>query len=228
FFNQPYLAERFRPGMEVVLTGRVERRYGRLQMQNPQYELEPGGDPENDSFLPVYPATAGLSQQVLRGIMRQALALGLEAVEDPLPAALRARLGLPGRRRALHDIHNPADEQTLAAAQRRLAFEELFLLQTALTLIRRRLVDDARGIVHQPDPAALGRFYGGLPFALTRAQRRVIADVLSDMAAPRPMHRLVQGDVGSGKTVVAAAAIFNAVQSGYQAAMMAPTEILAE
>lgn len=228
FFNQPYLAERFRPGMEVALTGKVDFRYGRLQMQNPQYELEPAGGDQADRFLPVYPATAGLSQQALRGLVRQALDLGLAAVDEFLPAALLERLDLPQRARALEQIHFPTDNEALAAARRRLAFEELFLLQTALTVIRRRYVEDARGIEHRPDPQALSRFYEGLPFQLTRAQRRVVADVLSDMAAPRPMHRLVQGDVGSGKTVVAAAAIFNAVCSGYQAAMMAPTEILAE
>src|SRR5690606_27277514 len=228
FFNQPYLVERLRPGTDLVLTGRVEIRYGRLEMHNPQYELDPADDDGRGGLLPVYPATAGLSQKVLRASVRQALDVGRDAVEEFLPPALVDRLQLPRRDEAIAGIHFPEDEETLARARRRLAFEELFLLQAALALVRRRYVEDAEGIAHRPDPEALKRFYDALPFTLTRAQRRVVADVLSDMAAPRPMHRLVQGDVGSGKTVVAAAAIFNAVCSGCQAAMMAPTEILAE
>ncbi|HEX6988549.1 MAG TPA: ATP-dependent DNA helicase RecG [Bacillota bacterium] len=229
FFNQPYLVERFRPGAEVALTGKPELRFGRLQMQNPQYEIEPeAGGGAGSHFLPVYPATAGLSQKALRALVRQALEVALDAVEEFLPPAMLQRLDLPPRRNALRDIHFPADQEALSAARRRLAFEELFLLQAALLLVRRRYVEDVRGIVQRPDAQALQRFYDGLPFRLTRAQRRVVSDVLSDMAAPRPMHRLVQGDVGSGKTVVAAAAIFNAACNGHQAAMMAPTEILAE
>ena len=228
FFNQPYLVERLRPGTDLVLTGRVEIRYGRLEMHNPQYELDPADDDGRGGLLPVYPATAGLSQKVLRASVRQALDVGRDAVEEFLPPALVDRLQLPRRDEAIAGIHFPEDEETLVRARRRLAFEELFLLQAALALVRRRYVEDAEGIAHRPDPEALKRFYDALPFTLTRAQRRVVADVLSDMAAPRPMHRLVQGDVGSGKTVVAAAAIFNAVCSGCQAAMMAPTEILAE
>ncbi|MFO7245164.1 MAG: ATP-dependent DNA helicase RecG [Bacillota bacterium] len=228
FFNQPYLVERLRPGTDLVLTGRVEIRYGRLEMHNPQYELDPADDDGRGGLLPVYPATAGLSQKVLRASVRQALDVGRDAVEEFLPPALVDRLQLPRRDEAIAGIHFPEDEETLARARRRLAFEELFLLQAALALVRRRYVEDAEGVAHRPDPEALKRFYDALPFTLTRAQRRVVADVLSDMAAPRPMHRLVQGDVGSGKTVVAAAAIFNAVCSGCQAAMMAPTEILAE
>src|SRR5690606_3866868 len=105
FFNQPYLAEKFRAGMDVALTGRVQMRYGRLQMQNPQYELEPGVDDGGGALLPVYPATAGLSQKVLRAAVRQALELGLGAVEEFLPPALLERLRLPRRDQAIGQIH---------------------------------------------------------------------------------------------------------------------------
>ncbi|REJ32194.1 MAG: DNA helicase RecG, partial [Bacillota bacterium] len=152
FFNQPYLVERLRPGTDLVLTGRVEIRYGRLEMHNPQYELDPADDDGRGGLLPVYPATAGLSQKVLRASVRQALDVGRDAVEEFLPPALVDRLQLPRRDEAIAGIHFPEDEETLARARRRLAFEELFLLQAALALVRRRYGEDAEGVAPRPDP----------------------------------------------------------------------------
>ena len=149
-------------------------------------------------------------------------------VEDPIPPSILRRHGLTERGSALHGIHHPDDMFEKEAARRRLAFDELLRVQLVLVLRKREMERESRGLVHTVDGELIDRFYEALDFPLTGAQRRVIAEIATDLAAPHPMHRLLQGDVGSGKTVVAVASMLAAVQGGHQAALMAPTEVLAE
>ncbi|MEW6522634.1 MAG: ATP-dependent DNA helicase RecG [Bacillota bacterium] len=229
WWNQPYMKRTFRPGVELVVTGRVERRFGELQVDAPEFEFP--GQAENLStgrLVPVYPLGAGLTQTGLRKIMFEATQRYAGVLPEALPADLRARTGLVAAEQALRDMHFPPDLGALEQARRRLAFEELFVLQVALSQFRRLYSQQRLGVSHGPNGRAVSQVLAGLPFRLTRAQERVTGEVWQDMASPAPMNRLVQGDVGSGKTVVAALAMAKAVDSGRQAALMAPTELLAE
>ena len=234
WFNQPYLAKRLKPGARYVLSGRVSNYRGRRSLDSPHHEellpdapLEQLTQPER--LFPVYPLTDGITQQTMRRVVREALARGADAVEEALPADLRRRNNLLPLRKALWDAHYPDNPAGYEAARRRLAFEELFRLQLGV-LMRRKAVDSAnRGISLKAPAGVMETFLSSLPFQLTAAQRRVMDEVLVEMAqANRPMSRLLQGEVGSGKTVVALAALLVAATCGYQGAMMAPTEVLAE
>lgn len=227
WFNQPFILQRLQAGDYIALSGKIENRYGRYQMVNPTLEPTVQSSAGIDPFLPVYPVTAGISQKIMRGIVRQALNAGLSHVEEFLPAAVRERHGLMARAEALANLHFPRSKEHYCKARTRMAFEELFMLQLALGLLRLNFIDKTPGIAHSPPGPSLQEFYRRLPFRPTPAQVRVIDEILADMAAERPMHRLLQGDVGAGKTVVAAAALWNSARNGYQALMMAPTEILA-
>ncbi|MDR7417526.1 MAG: ATP-dependent DNA helicase RecG [Armatimonadota bacterium] len=229
WFNQPYLAQRLTRGQQISLYGRVERAGRGVQFVQPEVEvIDPDAEPWNiGRLVPVYPSTDGLPQRTIRAVMRDALAAYADAMEEVLPANLRDAHGLLPLREALWAAHFPEDTTHQAAARRRLAFEELFILQVGVLQQRARLQAVARGARYAAARDVVPRFAASLPFALTRAQQRAIADVLTDMTRPAPMNRLLQGDVGSGKTAVAAAALFRCVEGGYQAALMAPTEILA-
>ncbi|MDR7520926.1 MAG: ATP-dependent DNA helicase RecG [Armatimonadota bacterium] len=230
WFNQPYLAQRLSRGQQVSLYGRVERAGRGLQFVAPEVEpLDPDAEPWNvGRLVPVYPATEGLPQRTLRGIIREALSAHAGALPDVLPPALRARHRLMGLHEALWAAHFPEDPNASAVARRRLAFEELFVLQLGILRQRAALQATPRSVVYGGFTELVPRFLASLPFALTRAQRRVLDEILADLRGPVPMNRLLQGDVGSGKTVVAAAALLACVEGGYQGALMAPTEILAE
>jgi ATP-dependent DNA helicase RecG len=226
WFNQPWLKKQFTVGMKVALFGEVERAFGTVQLTNPVWE------PAGENFLtgrlvPVYPGTEGLPQGTLLRLIRENLALYQEEIGELIPEEVRLRLGLLPRREAFFKIHFPQSLEEFELARRSLAFEELFLFQIGVALERRR-VQDRPGRSLSIEDEQLEEFIAALPFRLTPAQRRAIAEIREDLAAPRPMHRLLQGDVGSGKTVVALIACLIAHASGYQAAMMAPTEILAE
>jgi ATP-dependent DNA helicase RecG len=229
WFNQPYLGRTVRPGARLYLSGRLERVGARLRLVSPEVEPEGGGAPAAAGrIVPVYPLAAGLSQRALRSLQASVVERFAGRVPDALPAGVRDRLGLVPAARAWGDIHFPPDDEALEAARRRLVFEELFLLQLGLGLRRRRRAGVARPFRYAP-PGRLTRAYRDrLPYRLTAAQRRVLAEIEADLARPRPMYRLLQGDVGAGKTVVAALALLRAVESGRQGALMAPTEILAE
>jgi ATP-dependent DNA helicase RecG len=149
-------------------------------------------------------------------------------ITDPLPAAIRDRLGLIDRDRAIGDIHFPETLEAAGPARERLVFDELFRLEVALAIRKQRQIAEADGIEHTAEAGLVGSFLGSLPYELTAAQERAIGEIQADMASPHPMHRLLQGEVGSGKTVVAMAALLTGVQGGYQGAVMAPTEVLAE
>ncbi len=229
WFNQPFIKKNLRAGETVVFSGRVERHFGHLQMNGPEYEVLDGADPLNAGrIVPVYRATEGLSQRYLRAVIKGAADAYAGLMPEALPAELRQRLGLLPAPAAWRAIHFPADEAELDAARRRLAFEELFLLQLGLGLVKQHVRRREPGFRHGPDGDLVRRFLAALPFRLTAAQERVVREIKADMESPHPMNRLVQGDVGSGKTVVAALALLKAVESGAQGAMMAPTEILAE
>ena len=223
FFNQGYVRQALHRGEEYILYGRVELIGSHRQMTNPQFE---GAERPwaCGRIMPVYPLTAGITNHLLAGLVERALR-ELPPPAETLPDDLLDRHHLAPAADCWRSIHFPADEAALDAARRRFAFEELFYLSLGLALLRERR---SRG--HGPafGETDLEGFYRLLPFTLTGAQRRALEESAADLALTRPMNRLVQGDVGSGKTAVAAGCAWLAVRSGWQCAMMAPTEILAE
>ena len=224
YFNQSYLKNTFRVGESYTFYGTVEGTPLRRQMTNPVFEKE-GKSELTGCIVPIYPLTAGVGQSLLHRAIRQGLDEAAERLPELLPTELRTQYGLCGVRFAYENIHFPADDAALAAARRRLAFEELYFLTLGLRLLRARRAG-VRG--RTCANADLTPFLDALPFALTNAQTRAVDDILRDLRGTRPMNRLVQGDVGSGKTMVAAAAVYCAAKNGLQSALMAPTEILAE
>ncbi len=228
FFNQPWRARQLRPDTTVVLFGKPERFRGSLQMTNPIVDLI--GD-RTARIVPIYPQSekADIRTWEIAGLVEQALAKwDGYGIPDPVPPDVQRRFGLAGRRDAFFGIHLPESMAHKEHARRRLAFDELLRVQLVLVLRKRALERDALGIRHAVGGELVTRFHEHLPFALTAAQRKAIAEIESDLAGPHPMHRLLQGDVGSGKTLVAVSALLAAVQGGHQGALMAPTEVLAE
>ena len=228
FFNQPWRERQFTPGLQVALFGKVDSYRGGLQMTNPVVDLI--GD-RTGRIVPIYPQSekAQLSTWELAGWVENALERSRpRGLADPVPASVRQRLGLVDRGAALTTIHLPESIAAKERARRRLAFDELLRVQLALVMRKRALERESIGLRHAIDGELVRRFHAAMPFALTSAQLRTIAEIDEDLAAPHPMHRLLQGDVGSGKTVVAVTAMLAAVQGGHQGALMAPTEVLAE
>ena len=219
-FNNEYAYYGVHLGETYIFAGKWNRlgNAGNLAMQN---YLSPG---EAATLRPVYPLTEGLSSRMVQTNVQDAIARALPGLPDPIPDAVRAEYGLIGFRQAVQEIHFPESREQMETARDRLAFEELLRLTLALKFLKGRGREKTRVRVQRPD---LKPFVKSLPFPLTGAQKRVIAEILRDMASPYPMNRLLQGDVGSGKTLVAAAVSYAAIQKGYQAALMAPTEILA-
>ena len=224
FFNQSYVRDALVPGQEYIFYGRVEGDRGGRQMTNPVFEREDRAR-FTGRILPVYPLTAGVSNNLLAGLAQRAVEECACQVAETLPADLLEAHDLAPTEFSCRSIHFPQDFDALARAKRRLVFEELFTLSAGLALLRQRRSGGGGPAFPACDPAD---FYALLPFAPTEAQRRTISECAADLASGRPMNRLVQGDVGSGKTAVAAACAWMAFRSGWQAAMMAPTEILAE
>jgi len=234
WYNQPYMKDTLNKlrNSQIVAYGIVkESPYG-LQMETPEWEdLPDGADPDSllsvNRIVPIYPLTEGIRQKRMRQIIWNAVQYAHLAPEI-LPRSVRERLGLMPIQQALQQIHFPDDEQMIEPARQRLVFEEFFLMQLGVGLQRLRTRQE-RGIAMRIDADRLNEMLHRIvPFELTNAQKRVIHEIWNDMAQPHPMNRLLQGDVGSGKTIVAAAAILAAVDNQYQAAIMAPTEILAE
>jgi ATP-dependent DNA helicase RecG len=212
-------------GAHVRAFGEVRPGWFGAEMVHPRYRIVAPDEPLAEALTPVYPTTAGLGQATLRKLVLEALEA--EAIEEILPAALRERLGLAPLEASVRLLHRPAPGTDTAAAWRRVKFDELLAQQLQLRLARRKRRE--RIAPELPaNGALLKRFLGRLPFRLTRAQSRVMAQILRDLAQAHPMQRLLQGDVGSGKTIVAAIGCLAAVDAGWQAAVMAPTEILAE
>ena len=230
WFNQPYLAQTFRSGTSMVISGKVNVFRGSFVFESPEYELLRGQEElvHTGRLVPVYPTVDGLGQRTLRRLVKQALDLALSQVVDFLPERLRHRTGVMGLHNAIAQTHYPDTAGDWASARHRLAFDELLLLQLSVLARKRAWQQEDAGVRLKAEPALLDAFLASLPFELTGAQTRVLDEILEDLDTARPMSRLLQGDVGSGKTVVAAAALLLAVLNGYQAALMAPTELLAE
>ncbi len=216
---------------------------GRIQFTHPEFDRLKGAEEEDEpdwgklfntgAIIPKYSSTSelakvGLDSRGFRRVIRNALKSHLSAVEEFLPDDIRARQDLIGSRSALGQIHFPANPDELAAARKRLKFDELFFLQLMLAFRKRHIGQEKKGIKYKTESELARTLAGSLPFELTRAQRRVLHEIAEDMRLPKPMNRLLQGDVGSGKTIVALFAMLVAVENGYQVALMAPTEILAE
>ncbi len=231
FFNQEYRA-RLDEGTEVSVFGRVDHYRGRRQMVNPALDvLDRGGDATTGVLLPVYPQSgkAGIHSWQLRRLVANALErTRARGFADPLDDDIRLDRGLEDRTTAYWNIHQPDTLTDAFAARTRLTFDEFLRIQVRLVLQRRAIERERTGVDHQVDGPLTESFLAGLPFQLTRSQRRAIDEITADLAAPAPMHRLLQGEVGSGKTVVALAALLVATQGGYQGAFLAPTEVLAE
>ncbi|MCC7494293.1 MAG: ATP-dependent DNA helicase RecG [Fimbriimonadaceae bacterium] len=231
WFNQPWLRDLIGQGDELIFTGRVQLdKYGHRQITQPAWEpFEEGGEAiHTGRLVPIYPLTEGVPQTTMRRMVKSALDQYVELVPEVLPAGVRERRGLCGRQAALRSFHFPESDDARLRARERLVYEEFYGLQVALAQRRHEYDTRGRGIAHQTDSALAAALRASLPFRFTAAQDRVLAEILRDLAAPRPMNRLVQGDVGSGKTLVALAAMLTVVDNGCQAALMVPTEILAE
>lgn len=226
WFNQPYIKNNFTIGQKVLLYGKVSRKMGEIQIIDPQYERDIEVLPDN-KILPVYPTTKYVTQNNIRKSMQQALTYIDELISEVMPESIRKIFGLLNIKVSLREIHFPSSFEMLTMAEKRIKFEELLILQLGLFLAKSNFSKDKTAL---PIPICNGMkdFKEELPFALTNAQTRTIREILKDMKENKPMNRLVQGDVGSGKTIVAIIAMFNCAKMGYQAAMMAPTEILAE
>ncbi len=226
FFNQPFRERQLKPGTEVVLFGKLEVFRGQPQMTNPVVDLI--GD-KTGKIVPVYPQSekAGVMTWDIAKVMEEVLERAGEFAE-PVPDEVRQRFGLIDRTKAFRDIHLPETMGAAQQARKRLVFDELLRVQLKLVQRKRQLEADAVGLRHVVDGELVRRFHERLPFALTNAQQRAIREIDDDLAGPHPMHRLLQGDVGSGKTLVAVSALLVAIQGGHQGALMAPTEVLAE
>jgi ATP-dependent DNA helicase RecG len=234
FFNQAWRERQLRPGTQVSLFGKVESYRGKRQMTNPVVDVLADPDAGSDvtgTIVPVYPQSG--KAEVHTWQLRRAVASCLDRTKargfaDPLDDGLRAAHDLVDRGSAYRNIHRPETMADRYAAAHRLKFDEFLRMQLALVARKRALAAEATGIEHVTDGALVPAFHAALPFPLTDDQAAAIAQITDDMARPAPMHRLLQGEVGSGKTVVALTALLTAVQGGYQGAFMAPTEVLAE
>lgn len=232
WFNQSYIKSKYHPGMDLIIFGKVQRNLGIIEVNKPDIELVEKNGPAIGRIMPVYPATEDIPQWQLRSLTQQALQIFQNTPDseniETLPADIISRYNLLNRQQALAHIHFPANMDTLLQARRRLVFEELYLLQCGLAYIKQKIKYGSKGIKHARDNELVAAVEKSLPFALTNDQRQTLREIKTDMEDTSPMQRLVQGDVGSGKTVIAAISLAKTVENGYQGAMMAPTEILAE
>jgi ATP-dependent DNA helicase RecG len=227
WFNQAWVAEKVRPGAKVLLHGKLDRSSFRVEAHELVSDDNGDGGLHTTGIVPVHPASERLKPAVLRDWAHQAIAIAPNAIE-PVPAEVRVRLGLPAVGDALRGVHFPEEREAADLARRRLAFEELFLHQAALAARRRRRRTERTGIPLDEPGELTRRWLASLPFELTADQRAALSELDTDLSSERPMNRLLMGEVGSGKTVVAVHAMLRAVESGAQAALMAPTETLAE
>ena len=228
WFNNPYVARNLKTNDRVVISGRVGEFRGRLVFQSPEWEHEDAEQIHTGRLVPLYHLTAGLGPRQTRRLMKSVVEQWSGELADFLPGEVKARQKLLDLPEAVRQAHFPDDTMLKDRARVRLAFDELFLLQLGVLSKKRDWQEGAPGIAVRTDRAVLDRFLGALPFKLTAAQDKALGELLADLARPQAMSRLLQGDVGSGKTVVATAALLMAVANGYQGAFMAPTEILAE
>lgn len=227
WFNQPWMARNLNVGDQLVLAGRVDQYLGRLTMSSPEWEPLDKEQLHTNRIVPVYPLSADLGQRWLRGVMKRVVSHWAPRLADPMPAELIQSAQVLSLSEALLEAHFPTSQEKLSAARVRLAFDELFLLQLAV-LLQKKAWEGLVARRFEVPQAWLNEQLAALPFALTNAQQTALADLLGDLNSGRPMNRLLQGDVGSGKTVVAALCMAAVNRAGAQAAIMAPTGILAE
>ncbi len=227
WFNQPWIATKLKPGQAVVLSSSVDQYLGHLTMSSPEWELLEREQLHTNRIVPVYPLTAGITSKWMRKVMHSVVLRLAPRLPDPMPAPVLQSTELMGLGEALIQVHFPDDQPSLARAQRRLAFDEMFMLQYGV-LRQKQTWEQLESRAMPVSDEWLNQFKEHLPFELTQAQTRALADIRSDMSEQHPMNRLLEGDVGSGKTAIAAAAIGMAAANGSQSAMMAPTSILAE
>lgn len=240
WFNSPWMKGKLHPGMHIAVTGKMQRHGDYLQMMNPKWEVvEENGpivrtskrpnDAQNDGrLIPVYHATDSLPSPVIHDAVEAVLDQAVALLEDHLTADYRSKGDLPSLAESYRMIHRPADEDEVKIAHRRLAFDEFLLLQLGVMMKRHHRHDFLQAPPLKYSPKIAEHIEKRIPFALTQSQQAVVKEIAADLQKPQPMNRLVQGDVGSGKTVVALYAMLMAVASGHQAALMAPTELLAE
>ncbi len=230
WFNQPYMTRVMRQGLSAFFTGEVIK-YGGLQLRNPEYEFIPDEDKDTihtGRIVPVYRVSEGLSQRQLRAILWETVQKYSNQLLETLPTELRDRHRFPPASLAVRDVHFPEEVEDQKVARRRFAFEELFQIQLRILSEKRAARQETNRFRVRADGPKLAKLQNTLPFELTQAQKRAVERILTDLSSDRVMNRLLQGDVGCGKTVVAMHAIAAALDSGYQTAFMAPTEILAE
>ncbi len=228
FFNQRWRERQLKPGMELLVHGKADTYRGAWQMTSPVVDLVGN---QTGRIVPVYPQSekTGLMTSDLANFMEEAIArCRPRGFADPVPEAVLDRFDFVTREAAFLGIHAPESLTEKDAARRRLVFDELLRVQLELVRRKRRIERETAGLAHSVNGELVDRFHERLPFPLTGAQQRAIDEINHDLALPRPMHRLLQGDVGSGKTLVAVNSLLIAVQSGYQGALMVPTEVLAE
>lgn len=229
WFNQPYLSRQFKRNHPIFISGRIERRFGELQFINPEFELFTGEESLNiNRIVPVYGGTEGLSQRVIRSTIASCLKEYGQEIRDIIPSYLLKKLNLLDKKKSIEEIHFPSSEKMLTAARKRLVFEELFTLQLIFVVQRKKQTSNLEGIALRSEGNLTKKLLNLLPFSLTKSQSKVWKEIKADLENNSVMQRLVQGDVGSGKTILAALALLHTVEAGYQGALMAPTEILAE
>jgi ATP-dependent DNA helicase RecG len=229
WFNQTFRERQLKTAKEVALSGVVESFRGSLQMKSPAVDVleSPSESLVTGRIVPVHSSVGEVKPGYMRRGVHNAL-IRSRPIEDPIPATLIEAQGLMSRDQAFADIHFPETLEVTAPARDRLVYDEFFRLELALALQKRRQIQDAKGIEHHPTGELVDRFIGGLAYSLTGAQRRVLAEIELDLTEPPPMHRLLPGEVGSGKTVVAVASLLRVIEGGWQGAIMAPTEVLSD
>ncbi|MFA4991961.1 MAG: ATP-dependent DNA helicase RecG [Candidatus Omnitrophota bacterium] len=230
WFNQPYMKDKFKIGEELILYGKVEKHIY-LQINNPEYEILTGTKEDSihmGRIVPIYPLTEGLNQRWFRTLMKFTIDNYLCGVLDMLPFDVKKRHSLVVFKEAVRNMHFPVSEVVSRKARERVVFDEFFLLQLGIALKRARIKIDLTGYSHSIEGDLLDKFKKSLSFELTKSQQKVIREIEEDMKSAKPMNRLLQGDVGSGKTIVALHGLILTAQNGYQGALMVPTEILAE
>ena len=227
WFNQPWIAKRLHAGMQIVISGKIDQYLGRLVMNNPEWEPLEQENLHTNKIVPVYPLTANITQRWLRRLMHQVITYWAPRLQDPLPEQIRQAAGVLDLGTAIQQAHFPDSMEQLKAARHRLAFDEIFLLQLGV-LRQKHNWQERTARIYEVSDEWLENQAARLPYTLTGAQQRTLQDVRRDLVSGRPMNRLLQGDVGSGKTVIAGLSVAILALHGAQSALMAPTSILAE
>ena len=227
WFNKPFLSKQLYPGVSIVVSGKIDVYLGRLVLNNPEWELLDQEQLHTNRIVPIYPLTAGISQKVLRKTINRNLVFWSKRVKEYLPDKLLAEEELPLISEAITQIHFPENEDTLSSSKKRFAFEEIFFLQLGVIVQKRDWIK-AAAKKYPLSEEGKEKITLSLPYKLTNAQEKAITDITNDLLRGNPMNRLLQGDVGSGKTIVARFALEAVISNGAQAAVLAPTSILAE